>query len=153
MRKHFERIIKETFLKQLFLYLSIVTACFFLAGCRNPTTPGETAWPTIETTPSPSAAPIIDKIGSWRRPNGPGGEMISTYISGTYLYCACDTGGLKIFDITNQASPEYVGCYDEGGQAYGVSVSGSHAYVAEGGGFESSTSAIPLYRPWLAAIA
>jgi len=40
--------------------------------------------------------------------------------------------GLRIIDISNPAAPMEVGFFDTGSGAYGVYVSGSYAYVADG---------------------
>ena len=40
------------------------------------------------------------------------------------------TSGLQVIDITNPQSPQIVGSVDTPGRAFGVAVSGTHAYVA-----------------------
>ena len=42
--------------------------------------------------------------------------------------------GLQIIDVTNPANPSWRGAYDTMGFAYGVSVVGSLAYMADGEG-------------------
>ena len=41
------------------------------------------------------------------------------------------TIGLQVIDITNPESPQIVGSVDTPGDACGVAVSGTHAYVAD----------------------
>ena len=42
--------------------------------------------------------------------------------------------GLRIIDVSNRAAPAEVGFYDTGGSAYGVTVTGHYAYVADADG-------------------
>jgi hypothetical protein len=41
--------------------------------------------------------------------------------------------GLRVIDVSNPSSPREVGFYDTPGWASGVAVSGTYAYVADGG--------------------
>jgi hypothetical protein len=40
--------------------------------------------------------------------------------------------GLQVIDISDPTAPSYAGSYDTPGDAYGVAISGDHAYVADG---------------------
>lgn len=73
----------------------------------------------------------ITQVGSWKRPFGKSGQIWATFINGNYLYLACGTAGLKIFDISNPSNPVYKSSLDTLGIARGVFVSGSYAYVAD----------------------
>lgn len=58
-------------------------------------------------------------------------------ISGNYLYLplpgsAVDKGQLAVYDISTPASPRLVGSVETNGQAIGVTIAGSKAYVADG---------------------
>ena len=52
-------------------------------------------------------------------------------VAGNYAYVASASGGLRVINIANPASPTEAGFYNTPGQAYGVAVSGSYAYVAD----------------------
>jgi len=52
-------------------------------------------------------------------------------VSGSYVYVAGDSTGLRVIDISNPSNPVEVGYYDTPGYAMGVAVSGSYAYVAD----------------------
>ena len=47
-------------------------------------------------------------------------------------YIACDVAGLEVWDVITPSSPVKIGFYDTPGEARGVVVSGSYAYVADG---------------------
>jgi len=55
------------------------------------------------------------------------------YVSGFYAYVADRNGGLRVVDISDPASPTEVGSHDTPGNAEGVYVSDSYAYIAAGG--------------------
>jgi hypothetical protein len=65
----------------------------------------------------PTGGPASDG-GRLRQPRLRGGLAVS---------------GLQVIDISNPANPQRVGGYVTSGSATGVAVSGTHAYVAEGG--------------------
>ena len=50
----------------------------------------------------------------------------------SYAYVADGVSGLRIINVANPAAPTEVGFYDTPGNAYGVAVAGSYAYVADG---------------------
>jgi hypothetical protein len=53
---------------------------------------------------------------------------------GLGIVCLCGgwDAGLRVIDVSNPSSPREVGFYDTPGNARGVAVSGSYAYVADG---------------------
>ena len=51
-------------------------------------------------------------------------------VSGNYAYVADNLNGLVIVNVSNKAAPTLAGSYDTAGEACGVAVSGSYAYVA-----------------------
>lgn len=57
-------------------------------------------------------------------------------VSGNYAYCAdssaSSTYRLRIVDVSNPGSPRHVGGYNTGGQAWGIDVQGTNAYLACG---------------------
>ncbi len=56
-------------------------------------------------------------------------------VSGNYLYVAAHSHGIRIFDISNPASPTLIGSITTGfTDAFAIHVEGSTAYVADGGG-------------------
>jgi len=56
-------------------------------------------------------------------------------ISGTYLYVTAHNKGIRVYDISNPASPVKVGSLTSGfTDAFDIAVSGSTAYVADGAG-------------------
>ncbi|MBX4190315.1 hypothetical protein KW791_03425, partial [Candidatus Parcubacteria bacterium] len=76
---------------------------------------------TLGTAASPSFKGNLDTSGTARR----------VRVSGRYAYLADDTGGIKIFDISNPASPSLKGSYNT--VANDIQVAGRYAYVAGGG--------------------
>ena len=59
------------------------------------------------------------------------GYAMGVAASGSYIYVADGSGGLRVVNIMNPASPHEEGYYDTPGSAYDVAVSGSYAYVAD----------------------
>lgn len=51
------------------------------------------------------------------------------FVAGDYAYLADDGAGLKIFDVSNPATPHVVGSLATGGQDFGVFAAGDYAYV------------------------
>ncbi len=65
----------------------------------------------------------------------------SVAVQGNYAFIAAYDDGLVIYDITNPAAPDLTGIYDTQGNARGIAVAGSYAYVADGyGGLRVLTS-------------
>jgi hypothetical protein len=58
------------------------------------------------------------------------------FVSGAWAEDGVRKQGLMVIDISNPASPQRVGGYDAGTWVNGVAVSGTYAYLAEGGGLE-----------------
>jgi hypothetical protein len=53
-------------------------------------------------------------------------------VSGSYAYVVGGQGhGLRVIDVSTPESPFEAGSFDALGDAWGVAVSGSHAYVAD----------------------
>ena len=55
-------------------------------------------------------------------------------VSGTVAYVANDESGIQIIDVSNPSAPVLLSVFDTSGEAWGVSVSDSLAYVADRGG-------------------
>ena len=63
------------------------------------------------------------------------GCAYDVYVLGSYAYVAAGYEGLRILDVSDPSVPSEVGFYDTPGYAsLGVYVSGSYAYLADGGG-------------------
>lgn len=62
-----------------------------------------------------------------------GGFARDIELSGDYAYVADDQGGLQIIDVSDPTSPVPVGGHSLGGQSqyYGVTLSGSYAFVSQ----------------------
>ena len=63
------------------------------------------------------------------------GDALEYIIIGNYVY-GVNISGMGITDITNPANPVVLGSYSTGGNAYGMDVSGSYAYLAVGMSFK-----------------
>ena len=68
----------------------------------------------------------IQNIGQTNNGNAAAGVAVS----GNYAYLANSTDGLRVYNVSNPASPLHVSHINNGGQAIGVAVSGSYAYLA-----------------------
>ena len=60
-----------------------------------------------------------------------GGIELDLKIVGSHAYVANRTGGLYIYDVSIPSSPDLIGTFDTPGEAQGVTVSGSVAFVAD----------------------
>jgi hypothetical protein len=60
------------------------------------------------------------------------GTANDVVVIGDYAFIADGTGGLRIVNISDPASPSAMGTYDTPGDALGVAVSGNFAYIADG---------------------
>lgn len=70
---------------------------------------------------------------------GTPGSPRAIALSGTYAYLAAEDGGLQILDVSDPTSPTIVGAVampDLPGEAYGVAVDGTFAYVGTGGSLQ-----------------
>jgi len=56
----------------------------------------------------------------------------SFFVSDNYLYLACYTSGVRIYDISVPMKPFLVGTFFDGGEAYDIQVRGNLAFVADG---------------------
>ena len=84
---------------------------------------------------------LLSLMGPWGEAKGEeagfyqiggfGGAYKNTHHDGTYLYTT-HYQGLSIFDLSDPDRPERIGFCLTGGFAYGLYVSGSHAYVGDG---------------------
>jgi hypothetical protein len=53
-------------------------------------------------------------------------------IAGNYAFVGADTGGLRVFDISDPRAPKEAGNFDGPGNAIRVTIAGKYAYVAGG---------------------
>ena len=83
---------------------------------------------------------VVVDVGDPTRPVAVGGTgllpdaVMGVAVSGAYAYVADGSGGLRVVDVSDPASPREVGSYGTPLYAYGVAVSGAYAYVADGSG-------------------
>jgi hypothetical protein len=61
---------------------------------------------------------------------GVGGDSYGVCYGDNKVYVAADTAGLRILDVTNPASPTFLGAYKNIGQTRNVALVGDYAYVA-----------------------
>jgi hypothetical protein len=77
-----------------------------------------------------------------------GESAMGVTISGNIAYCACDFGGIRLYDITNPSSPVFLGSCSTPSFARNVAVRGNYAYVADGDSglqvIDVSNSAAPV---------
>jgi hypothetical protein len=62
------------------------------------------------------------------------GVPVGLAISGNFLYAACGSAGLKIYDISNLEAPSLQSTYNTAGFANHVAISGTNAFVADAAG-------------------
>ena len=72
---------------------------------------------------SPSEIGFFDSAGSWAS---------DVTVSGSYAYVTYMDNGLRIFDISNPASPSSVGNEATDSWSYGITVAGNYVYLADG---------------------
>ncbi len=60
-----------------------------------------------------------------------GGVVRDIVLAGGYAYVAAGSAGLIVIDVSNPAAPVQVGAVDTAGDARGVALAGTHAYVAD----------------------
>ncbi len=95
----------------------------------------EDGWLTVFDISDPSLPTPAGQVQLW--------NSHDVVISGNHAFVADDTQGLKIVDISDPTSPSLVGNYDTSGQAFGVDVSGDHAYLMK----QDSLMAIDISDP------
>lgn len=74
---------------------------------------------------------VLKLVGSYKRRFGATGDIIDTFVQDNFLYVACRSAGLKIFDITDPENPIFKGSVVTGGLALEVCVSGNIAAIAD----------------------
>jgi len=120
------------------IFLSLILALFCLSGHLYAQTPPAFSFPPgrefdprhpldlRENGISPSAiSENVEFVGAT------GGAVYDVFVQGNYAYL-CAVGVLVILDISAPAHPTKVGYIALPDLAYGVHVSGSYAYVADG---------------------
>ena len=78
-----------------------------------------------------AAPPHLEPLLQGKWPGFTRGEALDVKVAGNRAYLALGYGGLVILDVSNPASPVWLGGYDTGGYALGVAVSGNHIFVAD----------------------
>jgi hypothetical protein len=75
------------------------------------------------------------------------GDWHSAYwidISGNYMYLATTNTGLRVLNISNEASPVIIGSYDTPGQAYSAKYHGGYVYIAD---YDSGLTIVDVSTP------
>ena len=70
-----------------------------------------------------------ERLGQW--PGIPRGAVRGLFVQGTRAYLALGLAGLAIFDVSDPVAPRRLGGFDTSGDALGVQVVGTLAYVAD----------------------
>lgn len=90
------------------------------------------------------AAIQMEKVGAYDTE----GRSLGVSVSGDYAYLADNTGGLKIFDISNPKAPSLIKTFNTNGKVLDVQVRGSYAYLAvQGDAWKSSFLIIDIANP------
>lgn len=65
------------------------------------------------------------------------GNPFTIKINGPYLYIACESGGMRIINISNPSTPSEIGQYLPSNSVYDLDISGNYAYLAlQNGGID-----------------
>ncbi|MGA9531850.1 MAG: LamG-like jellyroll fold domain-containing protein, partial [Anaerolineales bacterium] len=90
----------------------------------NTSTPTAASTPTYGPSPTPPSGLV--EIAWYNLP----GSSYDLDLSGTHLYVADTSGGLRILDISDPLQGTEIGHFETGTRAYGVATSGTETYVA-----------------------
>jgi hypothetical protein len=95
--------------------------------CVRDSRDATTCGPVWSFTTSASGA-RIDLIGNHDTPD----QAWTAYVNGNYAYVADRYTGLIIFDVSNPAAPESIGCFNTHYYTYSATVNGNYAYCDDG---------------------